>query len=281
MFGLFGKKKKETPPREETPEKENGTESEEFRDFAEDFDPEVLDLMVLTGPNGFWGEKKEGEELYSLGVDLTAWLEEDVPGVHEGDFQLVTKGDGMLKEYLQSHVPGDFVLKVKARLEKEGGSRLLMVNLPEPGFDAELKALRDEQRREVTFWMDGLGTFTLVRSVGWFACEVEWLGETVQLTIDQEEDRDGSVETARALMADQEKWDREVRSCALSQIPHSTGEEAPEEGSFLEGMMLESIQVKADGGFAFWFTDGDLSEQHSLRVTGTLSEGPESAVLED
>ncbi len=288
MFGLFGKKKKEkaAPAEPETPEEETGGgESREFRALAADFEPEVLDALVLTGPNGFWGERKDGEELYTLGVELTAWLEEDVPGVHQGAFRLVTKGDEMLKEYLRSHVPGDFVLKVKVRLEKDGGDRLLMINLPEPGFDAELKEIRDEQCKPVTFWIDGLGTFTLARSVGWFEADVEWLGETIQLTIDQDVDRDGSVETAKALLEEAERWDRTVRDYAAGALleeaaPTDEDGEPLTEEQFREQMVLESIQAGPEGAFEFWFNDGGELAGSSFHVSGTLESGPESAVLE-
>ena len=43
---------------------------------------------------------------------------------------------------------------------------------------------------------------------------------------------------------------------------------------------LESIQLLPQGGFEFWFNDGDLFWGHSIHVTGSLESGPESAQME-
>ncbi len=270
MFGLFGKKKKEAPDPEPVQEETAaGGESGEYRAFAEDFEPEVLDILALTGPLGFWEEKQEGDELWTLTANLTAWMEVEEP-VHQGSFRLVTKGDDALRDYLQSHVPGDFVLKFKARLEKDGGDRLLMTSLPEPGYDPELKALREEQRKPVTFWLEGLGTFTLVRAAGWFETDAEWLGDTVQLTMDQDLDREGCAETAKALLSDAEGWDARVRSFAAEQLPDL---ELEEDGA----LVLESIGAAPEGVFEFWFSSG---EGPSVCITGNLADGPMEARTE-
>ena len=70
-------------------------------------------------------------------------------------------------EYLRQRVPRDFILKCRARLSLDG-SRLLMLELPQPGFDPDLKAILDEQKKPVTFWAEGLGTFALNRALGGF-----------------------------------------------------------------------------------------------------------------
>lgn len=297
MFG-FGKKKKkeETAAQGETKEALEAEEHRELREFAADFEPETLDLMALTGPLRFDESRAEGKELWTMTAGLTAWLEEDVEGVHQGSFQLVAMGDEKLKDYLISRVPGDFILKFKGRMEKDGGDRILLAGLPEPGFDAELKALRDEQRKPVTFWLDGLGTFTLVRAVGWFEAEVEWKGQTIQLDMDQDENRADCAETAKALLADQDKWDRSVREFAAKELldlanqwaaeggEEGDGDEAPEEitaEQFMERMELESVQVYEDGAFDFWFNGGDLFPGRSIHVSGSLTDGPTEAQMEE
>ena len=49
---------------------------------------------------------------------------------------------------------------------------------------------------------------------------------------------------------------------------------------FKERLTLNSITVQADGQFEFWYDDGDLFLGHSIRVNGSLSEGPMHAGLE-
>ena len=48
-------------------------------------------------------------------------------------------------DYLRQRVPRDFIIKCRARLSVDG-SRLLMLELPQPGFDPDLKAILDEQK---------------------------------------------------------------------------------------------------------------------------------------
>ena len=48
----------------------------------------------------------------------------------------------------------------------------------------------------------------------------------------------------------------------------------------MERMELESIEVRADGSFQFWFGDGDLFYGHSIWVSGDLENGPNDAAME-
>lgn len=45
-------------------------------------------------------------------------------------------------------------------------------------------------------------------------------------------------------------------------------------------MTLEAIQVDGEGGFEFWFDDGDLFYGHSIHVAGNLEKGPDWAQME-
>lgn len=83
-------------------------------------------------------------------------MEEDSPDIHQGDFRLVALADDRLMDYLRQRVPRDFIIKCRARLSVDG-SRLLMLELPQPGFDPDLKAILDEQKKPVSTWVEGLG----------------------------------------------------------------------------------------------------------------------------
>ena len=49
---------------------------------------------------------------------------------------------------------------------------------------------------------------------------------------------------------------------------------------FMERMELESIEVRADGSFEFWFADGDMFYGHSIHVSGDMENGPDAASME-
>ena len=290
MFGLFQKKGEK--PEELSRKKGQSGESARFKEFAAQFLPEELTILAVTGANGFGGGKTHGEELWTISIGLTAWMEEDSPDIHRGEFVLSTVGDEQLLEVLRRRTQPDFIIKFKGRVS-EDGKRLLLLDLPEPGFDPDLKAILEEQKKPVTFWVEGLGTFALNRQVNWFETELDWLGTEVSLSFDRmdEAEMKQSQNTAKALLARAADWDRRVREYAadeLLELANDWSQDMDEDGGavevtreqFMERMELEAVQVEPDGSFEFWFGDGWLFAGHSIRVTGSLENGPDEASME-
>lgn len=282
MFGLFKSKgeKPEEKERKPLPEKQ---ENRQFRELAAQFAPEELTILAVTGANGFGGGKTSGEELWTASIGLTAWMEEDSPDIHRGEFVLSTIADDQLLEHLQRRVPRDFIIKFKGRVS-EDGKRLLLLDLPEPAFDPDLKAILEEQKKPVTFWEEGLGTFTLNRQVDWFETEVDWLGGQISLVFDAEEDRAEVLQRAKTLLAGAASWDKRVREYAADDLLASANDWAEDEEitreQFIQRMELESIEIRADGSFEFWFADGDMFYGHSIHVSGDMEHGPDDAAME-
>lgn len=282
MFGLFKSKgeKPEEKERKPLPEKQ---ENRQFRELAAQFAPEELTILAVTGANGFGGGRAGKEKLWRASIGLTAWMEEDSPDIHRGEFVLSTIADDQLLEHLQRRVPRDFIIKFKGRVS-EDGKGLLLLDLPEPAFDPDLKAILEEQKKPVTFWEAGLGTFTLNRQVDWFETELDWLGAEISLVFDQDENRADCVMNAKALLADAAGWDRRVREYAADDLLASANDWA-EDGEitreqFIQRMELESIEIRADGSFEFWFADGDMFYGHSIHVSGDMEHGPDDASME-
>ena len=286
MFGLFKKKEEKTEtvsdPREEYKKR--------FPKLQVEYQPEERTILAVTGANGFGGGKTHGDELWTISIGLTAWMEEDSPDIHKGEFVLSTVGDEQLLEILRRRAPRDFILKFKGRVS-EDGQRLLLLDLPEPAFDPDLKAILEEQKKPVTFWEDGLGTFTLNRQVDWFETEVDWLGTEISLTIDMEEEREEALRNAKTLLASAADWDKRVRAYAADELVSLANDwsqdmdedEEPQEitrEQFMERMELESIEIRADGSFEFWFADGDMFYGHSIHVSGDMEHGPDDASME-
>ncbi len=282
MFGLFKSKgeKPEEKERKPLPEKQ---ENRQFRELAAQFAPEELTILAVTGANGFGGGRAGKEKLWRASIGLTAWMEEDSPDIHRGEFVLSTIADDQLLEHLQRRVPRDFIIKFKGRVS-EDGKGLLLLDLPEPAFDPDLKAILEEQKKPVTFWEEGLGTFTLNRQVDWFETEVNWLGGQISLVFDAEEDRAEALRKAKALLASAASWDKRVREYAADDLLASANDWA-EDGEitreqFIQRMELESIEIRADGSFEFWFADGDMFYGHSIHVSGDMEHGPDDAAME-
>lgn len=279
MFNLFGKKKeKETAPAAPAPE--NDAQGKAYKALAAQFSPEELDILALTGTGAFGGTQLPDQELWATSITLTAWMEEDEEEIRQEAISLVALADERLMGFLRQRLPPNFIIKCKARLSHDG-TQLLLTNLPEPGFDPDLKALLEEQKKPVTFETEDMGTFTLRRTMGWFEAEADWLGQAIQLTIDEEHDREDSLSTARALLADPARWDEAVRAYAARELlelgnrwvqEFEDGEPVTQE-EFAQALELESIQIGAQGAFSFCFNGGELFFGHAIQVDGSLAQG--------
>lgn len=277
MFDLF--KKQEKPSEPQWPE---------FKQLSAQYLPEERTILAVTGANGFTGGRAGKEKLWTASIGLTAWLEEGEPELHRGEFVLSTIADDRLLEHLRHRTRPDSVIRFQGRVS-EDGKRLLLLDLPEPAFDPELKAVLAEQKKTVTFEAEGM-KFTLNRQVDWFETEVNWLNATISLVFDAGEDHEACAARAKQLLAAAADWDRRVREYAakeLTGLANDWAEELEDGGSqeispkqFAERLELESIEVRASGGFQFWFGDGDLFYGHSVWVSGDLEGGPDDAAME-
>lgn len=279
MFGLF--KKKEKPAAAPA-----SSQSGEMRAFAANFHPKEMTVLVATGAKGFASGKAADEELWTASMELTAWMEDNSPNIQRGEFKLVAKGDETLMNFLRQRVPRDFILKCRVRLSLDGTS-LLLTNLPEPGFDPDLKAILEEQKKPVAVEVEGLGKFMLNRSVGVLQAEIQFMGQGVQLCFDKDEDRAACGRTAKAVLDDLIALDEKARSLAADKLlelanewtADADGEEVSRE-EFLSRMTLETIDVAERESYDLWYNDGELFFGHVIHVSGNLNEGVTDARME-
>lgn len=278
MFKLFGKKQEEPKP---APEK-----NPELAALGAQFEAEEITILAVTGPNAFRGSKGEDDQLWRAGMDLTAWVEEDGDApVVRAPARLVTLADDKLMTFLRQRTPRDGIIRAKVRRSKKD-DRFLLVDIPEPAMEPELKAILEEQKKPVTASDPELGIFLLDRSADWFAAEKAWLSQTIQLTFDRTSDREGCFGTARTLFTDPEGWDARARDFAAGQLLEQANDWAEEAGEpvtreqFMARLELESIHVLDDGSFEMWFGDGELFWGHSIHLLGDLTNGPTEARME-
>ncbi|MGI5963541.1 MAG: DUF2262 domain-containing protein [Lawsonibacter sp.] len=295
MFKLFGKKKAETssstPLQEQQPTVQ--PKHPEAAALAAQFGTEEFEILAVTGANRFGGEKAPDASYWTATLPLTAWREGDGP-IHQEDTCLMALADDTLLEYLRRRAPKDSIIQARVRQGLED-HRFLLVGLPTPIMDAELKVILDEQVKEISHWVEGLGTFTLNRSVNWFQADIEWLGQGIQLVYDNgtEAEQKSAQETAQILMSDQAHWDEVVRRYAADSLLSLANDYVQNEGTeeeesqpvtredFTQRMELDSLQVWGDDRFAFWFQDAELFWGHAIQVSGTLTGGPNNAQMEE
>ena len=191
---------------------------EELKTLGAKFRPEEMSILAVTGANGFGGRRVREDGPWIATLELTAWKEEDgeEPARREKALLVALAGDKLLA-YLRRRAMPDSIIQVTVR-PSEDRTSFLMTELPQPVMDPELKAILDQQKQPVSFWEQGLGTFTLNRSVGWFEAEADWLGQPVRLDFDKDEDRADCLAHFHALMEGQQEWDQRVRAFAAEQL---------------------------------------------------------------
>lgn len=287
MFGLFKKK----VPRQTI---SHHSLRDEFRNFSARFSREDLGILAVTGPVGFGSSRPKGSTLWHAFIDLTAWMEVDGTAIHTEPMDLVALADDTLDGYLRQNAPPDAILKLRVRPSLDG-REFLLVDLPEPAFDPDLKAILDEQKKGEGLCVDGVGTFTLNRRVNWFQTKLNWLDGTVQLTFDHAEPEEmvAAQDTIRALLADAAQWDHCIRTYAAQNLLERFNRQDNRDPAyqdiqvvpltqkeFMARMELSSIQAYPDGSFEFWFEAGYLFLNHAIRVSGSLANGPTDSAME-
>ena len=270
----FGKKKEKAAPAEPP-------RDVQVQNFALNFLPEEFTILAVTGVSGVAQERPAADALWTAGIELAAWMREDEEEIHRETMRLVTLADDRLLSYLREHVPANFIIKAKVRASKSGRA-FQLIGMPEPGFDPDLKAVLDEQKKPVTLDGGSFGTFTLLRRAGCFETETQWQGVNTRLVLDQDEDAAACLKVAEQLFGAQKLWGENIRSCAVDLLLErgitwigSAEDEGDEEEELsreelMERLEPDSIQVCQDGSFHFSFGDGGMLWGTVLCVSGSL-----------
>lgn len=288
MFGLFKRKKEAPKPAEAETTQQEREQAPEVKAFAEEFPGEETDIVAITAPENFDREQLNESGLWKLSIPLTAWMDEYTKELKQGEARLEAVIDQKLLNYLLERIPRNFIITATVRPNADG-TRFRMTDLPKPGFDPDLKAILDEQKKPVTLTVEGVGTFALSRAMGWFQATVNWMDAEITMTFDQaEETMDCAQETARDLISGQRDWDERVRTFAAEQLLDQVNtllEEDEEAEPFTVTSLqsqweLESVWTGCEGSFEFSFRDDDLFLMHPVRVSGNLEDGPLKAEMD-
>ncbi len=276
----------------------NMTQAEWERTF-EDEAREILVLLAGGGGagkrNGFW----EAAHSYLAYVDC------ETGALHADEGRLVYPVSD--EEYADGGIVGRFrdeeIYRVTARrkiphevpegVAASAQNRLLIVdvleeNSPCPALDEVLA----EYRRPVVLEDEELGELTLDKDYDTFEGVALWRGEDIDISLEvessSEETWTAAVAAMKQMVADQDAWDRDMRTFAARELTElacewreSADEEVPEitEESFAQRLDLTSIAMDPDGSFSAYFDDDDMFFGHCVVVYGTLADGVASAVM--
>jgi len=255
----------------------------------------IVDALGVVAPSGVAGTHSRDDPFWTLQFRLAAWKYADGP-VHHRELRLrkqvaepeITAARELLRAY--------DVVHLRARVVEDsvfGSPQGLLVEIiGKHSSDDELNINAQELQKPVTFHDNQFGLFTLDRRIDWYEAQTTWNPTAVRLNLSMEDYEDSNerlqmLSTARSLWGSRETWTGRITNCAVAELLNLKneswlGEDEQELSAedFKGRMTLESITIYGDGRFEFWYNDGDLFLGHSIRVSGSLSNGPTDAGIE-
>lgn len=268
------------------------------RTFEEE-DREILVLLAggrgASKRNGFW----------DVAHYFLAYVDCQAGALYEDEGRLVfavsdeeSEAGGVLDRFRQ-----EAIYRVRARKKvpqevPEGVSApsqnqfLLVEVLEENPTCFALEEVLERYLTPIVVNDDVLGELTLNKDYGMFEGELLWQGERVEVSLEVDPACEGSWTAARqamkAMLADQGRWDRDMRDSAARELTQlacewreSADDDVPAitEESFAQRLDLTSIAMDPDGSFSAYFEDDDMFFGHCVVVYGTLADGVTSAVM--
>ena len=156
-----------------------------------------------------------------------------------------------------------------------------------PSNDAELAAIEADLRDADKTYQTGLGPFVRDLSLSWVEGKIQWLGQTVSATMQEDLPSDVPEQVAllENIVADQARIDREARRAIIEGLYELWVDNwrqddlivPPEE--FAARMPVESICLHRSGEIQFWFEDANFFYGHGVLVHGTIADGFEPAEM--
>jgi len=163
--------------------------------------------------------------------------------------------------------------------------RALLTEILDTGLqDAELLAIRAELQKPYRISDSLFGMFTLNRRLNLFETKTLWDKKPVRLLLNGESDTDAppekSLACSRALWSDLAHWNKQSQALILQEYLKLKNEQWLEDDeepmspeNFLAKITLQTIAIKTDGSFEFWYDDGDMFGGHALVAIGNLARG--------
>ena len=267
------------------------------------FEDEAKEILVLLAGgsgagkrNGFW----DVSHYFLAYVDCAT----GVLHVNQGRLVYPLSDEQYAAGNVLGRFPEQVIYRVKARKKKseevpEGMTTswrnqfLIVEILEEDAVCPELEEILEDYLKPVLLSDEVLGELTLNKDLDLFDGDVSWRGEriSVSLEVDSgcEETWGQAVQSMKAMLANQERWDRDMRAFAARELTElarerreSADEDVPEitEESFAQRIELTSIAMDPGGSFSAYFDDDDMFFGHCVTAYGTLADGVTAANME-
>ena len=278
---------------------QNGMTQEEWERTFEDEATEILVLLAggrgASKRNGFW----------EVAHYFIAYVDCQTGALHAGDGRITYPvsdeehdAGGILDRFRREAV---YRLKARKKIPHEAPNGvaasslnefLIVEVLEENSSCPALDEVLAEYRRPVVVADEELSELTLDKDYDVFEGHVLWQGEQIDVSLEvdaaSEDSWTEAMRAMKAMLAEQESWDRDLRASAARELTdlacewrESVGEDVPQiaEESFARRIELRSIAMDAEGSFSAYFDDDDMFFGHCVVVYGTLEDGVSSAVM--
>jgi hypothetical protein len=258
-------------------------------DVAEIFG--VVDVDGIVGGRATYGK----EVLCTLRFTFAAWKHNN--GTIQGGKLTIRKfsNDDEIRLVKQKVSPYD-VICVRARFAEQTvfpkPQALLVEIIGKKSSDAELNNIARKLQEPILIEDVKFGTFTFDPKLEWYRAKVSWGSNQIGLDFemtdpDNQEEFKQLLTKANLLWDLQESWNERIANYAAANFLdvlnenwlHEDEQELNAE-EFKNTIKLESIGLRSNGNFDFWYEDGGLFGGHAIMISGHLADGPKHAGLE-
>lgn len=133
-----------------------------------------------------------------------------------------------------------------------------------------------------------LGHLARDQQLAQYAGKASWAGREIEVFIEAKDkhELDEALAHAHELWQATADWDARARRVAADQLlGEYNGEwrgDDPEidADTFASRIAATLVSVRADGSFEFWYDDDKLFLRHSIRVEGSIEDGPQGAYID-
>lgn len=174
---------------------------------------------------------------------------------------------------------GGVVYRIRAAMQKKNvvlyPIEILGVEDSEPFLEQLYAAYVEERDRPVYLQTKMFGDLLLNKRHNCFDGTFEYMGQVIEFSIDYSDDASKTVTKLEAFVQDFKAHDEEMRRFAAEKLTSLANEWADEEGDahiteeeFYSHIIPEGIDMRSNGRYIVYYTDGGAFGGHSIEVSG-------------
>lgn len=243
----------------------------------------IVTVSGVVDANEVGGGISQGETLWRLNIPLAVWKIEGKPGLRESNLRIRKRITRQELNSISEAYSAYSLFSARIRLAEspnDPSAYGLLLEVLTPPTDPELLRASKELQNPVFFEDPFFGRFKLDRRVKDFDIETTWKNQSVSLHLDSANAPELLIPTARELWKSQELWDQAIREYAakvLTPVKNDYWVDGftfkTSEKSFARKLRLQSITVRPNEEFEFYFDDAGLFHGHAIIVCGGIANG--------